>query len=90
MAQALSPSARGASHIKPWRRPRHRPWATGIDTSVIALLFGAIPSLPRPVLARLTERLIDRLDELDGDADLESRTEDDEDSHDQEHDEGEC
>ena len=34
-------------------------------------LLALIPSLPRPVLARLTNRLIDRMDELDGDSDLE-------------------
>ena len=41
-------------------------------------LLAALPSLPRPVLARLTTRLIDRLDEIDRDPDLE-----------QTHDEGE-
>ena len=30
-----------------------------------------VPTLPRPVLARLVARAIERLDELDGDADLE-------------------
>lgn len=30
-----------------------------------------IPSLPRPLLARLTEKMIERLDQLDGDADAE-------------------
>lgn len=34
-------------------------------------LLAAIPSLPRPVLSRLTARLVDRLDEMDGDPDLE-------------------
>ena len=34
-------------------------------------MLSAIPSLPRPILARLTARLIDRLDEIDGDPDLE-------------------
>jgi hypothetical protein len=37
----------------------------------LAPMLRAIPSLPRPVLARLTEKLIERLDELDGDCDLE-------------------
>jgi len=31
-----------------------------------------IPSLPRPVLGRLTQRCIDRLDQMDGDADSEA------------------
>lgn len=34
-------------------------------------LLGAIPRLPRPILARLTQRLIDRMDELSDDPDLE-------------------
>ena len=39
-------------------------------------LLSVIPSLPRPVLARLTARMIERLDELDGDPDLEDDDED--------------
>jgi hypothetical protein len=34
-------------------------------------MLAAIPSLPRPILARLTARLIEYLDEIDGDPDLE-------------------
>lgn len=34
-------------------------------------MLAAIPSLPRPVLSRLVSRMIDHLDELDGDTDLE-------------------
>lgn len=34
-------------------------------------LLSAIPSLPRPVLRHIAERAIERLDEIDGDADLE-------------------
>jgi len=34
-------------------------------------MLSALPSLPRPLLARLTERLIDRLNELDGDPETE-------------------
>jgi hypothetical protein len=34
-------------------------------------LFGAIAQLPRPALERLVKRLVDRLDDMDGDADLE-------------------
>lgn len=37
----------------------------------VAALISAIPTLPRPFLVQLTERLIDVLDEIDGDADLE-------------------
>lgn len=32
-------------------------------------LLAAIPSLPRPILARLVARMIERMDEIDGDAD---------------------
>jgi len=35
------------------------------------VLLSTIPSLPRPVLARLTTRLIEHLDEIDGDPDFE-------------------
>ena len=34
-------------------------------------MLSAIPSLPRPMLARLVDHMIERLDELDDDADLE-------------------
>lgn len=37
----------------------------------LAAALAFIPSLPRPVLARLVERAIERLDELEGDPDLE-------------------
>lgn len=36
------------------------------------MLLTVIPSLPRPVLARLTTHMIERMDELDGDTDLEA------------------
>lgn len=50
-------------------------------------MSAAIPSLSRAELARLTERMIDRMDDIDGDADLEHLREDDEDTHDQEREE---
>jgi hypothetical protein len=37
----------------------------------LATLLAAIPSLPRPILARLTARMIDRMDEMDPDPELE-------------------
>ena len=40
------------------------------------LILSAIPSLPRPILSRLTARMIDRMDELDGDPDLEPEFDD--------------
>ena len=35
------------------------------------VLLSAIPSLPRPMLDRLVTRAIERMDEIDGDPDLE-------------------
>lgn len=40
-------------------------------TVPLDVLLSAIPSLPRPLLSRLTARMIERLDEIDGDPDLE-------------------
>lgn len=45
--------------------------ATILPFDQLAPMLRVIPSLPRPVLARLTVRLIERMDELDGDTDLE-------------------
>lgn len=51
-----------------------------IDTdggaSALPILLATIPSLPRPILSRLVARMIDQLDELDGDPDLEDSDED--------------
>lgn len=55
-----------------WRRWRRRHWDRRHIIADPAAIFAAIPSLPRPYLARLTERMIDRLDEIDGDPDLEA------------------
>ncbi|MES3084953.1 hypothetical protein O6X71_19385 [Sphingomonas faeni] len=35
------------------------------------MLLASVPSLPRALLSRLTARMINRMDELDGDPDLE-------------------
>lgn len=45
--------------------------ATRLEPMPLDSFLAVLPSLPRPLLARLTARLIDRLDELDGDPDLE-------------------
>ena len=37
----------------------------------LGAMLATIPSLPRPILDRLVARMIDRLDEMDGDDDLE-------------------
>jgi hypothetical protein len=47
-------------------------------------LLAIMPSLPRSALARLTACMIDRMDEIDGDPDLEDLREDWEDTHDRE------
>ena len=45
-----------------------------LPTESLDTLLTTLPSLPRPILARLTARLIDRLDDIDGDPDLEDAT----------------
>lgn len=65
----------------PWPRHRRREWVRRDDAVTVGQLLAAIPSLPRAELARLTERLIDRMDEMDGDPDLEPE-QDVDDAHD--------
>lgn len=76
-----------APRFAPWRRMRRRPWHRMDRLASPHAMFAAIPSLPRAELARLTERMIDRIDEIDGDSDLEQLFGDDEDTHDQEREE---
>lgn len=78
-----SGSARGRA-TRRWRRVRRRPWARPNGLLPAAAVFALIPSLPRATLAQLTHRLIDRMDEIDGDPDLEHLLEDDEDGADRE------
>ncbi len=40
------------------------------EAASLEVLLSALPSLPRPLLARLTTRLIERLDDIDGDPDF--------------------
>lgn len=40
-------------------------------TEPLSVALSVIPSLPRPLLARLVERAMERLDEIDGDPDVE-------------------
>jgi hypothetical protein len=49
-------------------------------------VLSSIPSFPRPVIERLIARMIDHLDERDGDTDREPDN-DNEDGHDAEHEE---
>jgi hypothetical protein len=51
--------------------------ATAYRPDDLAFALAVIPSLPRPILSRLVARAIERLDEIDGDPDLE-RTGDEE------------
>ena len=57
--------------VRPWPRARRRPWVRRNDPASTARLLAIIPSLPRPVLSRLTDSMIERMDELDGDPDVE-------------------
>ena len=70
-----------------WRRERRRAWCRCGGLVGLTSMLATIPSLPRAELARLTERMIDRMDEIDGDPDLEHLREDDEDTHDREQEE---
>jgi len=45
--------------------------ALTFEAAPLDVLLASVPSLPRAILARLTARMIERLDELDGDTDLE-------------------
>lgn len=66
----------------PWARVRRRAWVRPNDLASVTRLFAVIPSLPRAELSRLTTRMIDRIDEIDGDPDLEDLRDDDEDGAD--------
>jgi len=52
-----------------WRRRRDKRQPQPVPT--LAALLTVIPSLSRPELGRLVQRMIDRMDEMDGDNDLE-------------------
>lgn len=67
-----------------WRRLRRRRWVRPAHLPSPESMLSAIPSLPRSTLAQLTQRMIDRMDEIDGDPDLEQFDEDNEDGHDRE------
>lgn len=78
----MHPVPRGAHRTgSPWPRRLRRQWSRRDDAASVAQLLTMIPSLPRAELSRLTERLIDRMDEIDGDPDLEPETDVD-DAHD--------
>lgn len=45
--------------------------APAYDVTPLDVLLASVPSLPRAILSRLTARMIDRMDEMNGDTDLE-------------------
>ncbi len=85
MRQASTTSST-AQAVKPWRRHRTRSWSRRNNIAGTGSLYAAIPVLPRGELARLTERMIDRMDQIDGDPDLEDLRDDDVNTHDREDD----
>ena len=48
----------------------------GASALPLAAALAILPSLPRPVLSRLVTRMIERLDQIDGDDELEEDNED--------------
>lgn len=72
---------------RPVGRTRYRPWARPNEPRYSEELLSRIPSMPRATLARLAMLMIDRMDEIDGDADLEDLREDYENGHDAENEE---
>ncbi|WP_267381078.1 MULTISPECIES: hypothetical protein [unclassified Sphingomonas] len=84
MGQLSAPSPFPRRAPKPWPRSCQRRWARPNHGASAVHLLTMIPSLPRPLLARLTTSMIDRMDAIDGDPDLESLRDDDEDTADQE------
>jgi hypothetical protein len=88
MASRVTPlhEPKGADRIA-WRRSRRRAWKRPDQSGSTAAVFALMPSLSRAELARLTHHMIDRMDEIDGDPDLEHLREDDEDGSDAEQEE---
>lgn len=59
-------------------KPLRNIMADGRASSLpLDLILDTIPSLPRPLLARMVARMIDRLDQIDGDPDLEGQHDED-------------
>jgi hypothetical protein len=85
MASRVTPlhEPKGADRIA-WRRSRRRAWKRPDQSGSTGAVFALMPSLSRAELARLTQHMIDRIDEIDGDPDLEHLREDDEDGSDAE------
>jgi hypothetical protein len=85
MRMPIATAAGRTSINRPWRRRQPRQaWSRQNTRAPVSVMLAAIPSLPRAELARLTMRMIDRIDVIDGDPDLEYLRDDYEDGHDQE------
>ncbi|MEG8041321.1 hypothetical protein QP164_00240 [Sphingomonas sp. LR59] len=84
MGQLSATAIQTRRSARPWTRSRRRAWLRPNDLASSSRLFAAIPSLPRAELARLTMQMIDRMDDIDGDPDLEHLRDEDEDNHDHE------
>jgi hypothetical protein len=68
---SITPRDGTPSH-RTWRRRQPRqPWARRDIVTIAGVMLATIPSLSRAELARLTTRMIDRMDEIDGDPELE-------------------
>lgn len=85
MPRTVATAISSGTFNRPWRRRQPRQaWARQGTRAPVSIMLAAIPSLPRAELARLTMRMIDRMDDIDGDPDLEHLRDDDEDGHDHE------
>jgi hypothetical protein len=85
MRMPVAPAASSGMRRPPWRRRQPRQaWSRQDARAPVSIMLAAIPSLPRAELAQLTMRMIDRMDDIDGDPDLEHLRDDDEDGHDHE------
>ena len=85
MRMPVATAAGLTSVNRPWRRRQPRQaWARQDTRAPVSIMLAAIPSLPRAELAQLTMRMIDRMDDIDGDPDLEHLRDDDEDGQDHE------
>lgn len=67
------------------RRRSARRWTRQDAATSQAALYAVIPLLPRWKLAELIERMIDRMDAIDGDPDLGDTMDDWEESHNREY-----
>ncbi len=85
MLGTITINAGPSASSRPWQRRHPRQaWVRQNTRAPVSIMLEAIPSLPRAELSRLTMRMIDRIDDIDGDPDLEHLRDDDEDGNDHE------